>query len=270
MAYPVRTVASALIGAYHTRYRKTPCPKQLEKLLYYAEGHHLATTGTALFNEEIQAWAEGPVCPSTKPVYGGAKKYQPIPLPKSIPALNKSAYASVLVAVALFGSLDADVIGEKTHTEAPYVQTWDNGHGRNNVIPEELMKEFFRNHEIVTTPMTILNESNLISQGVTIDRTAMVTSYLKKHPHLEPFLNALLRHAQSEIEGPKEITVELYEDAEIDYRYLNVLVRKEDFTNLGEQLDHIWEATFNEIKPDLSKGTVNLMTDFCQPKLAVA
>lgn len=271
MAYPVRIVATALIGAFHTRYGTTPCPKQLEKLLFYAEGHHLATTGEALFNEEIQAWDEGPVCPSAKPVYGGAKKYQKIPLPKSnFSALNTAATASVLIAVALFGNLDADVIGEKTHTEAPYVQTWNNGLGRNNVIAEDLMKEFFRTHEIVTTPMTILNENTLIAQGVTVDRTSMVTEYLAKHRHLEPFLNALLRHVQTEIAGPKEITVELYEDAEIDYRYLNILVRKEDFKDLGEQLDHVWENTFNEVKPNLSQGTVNLMTDFCQPRLAVA
>lgn len=270
MAYPVRMVAEALIGAYHSRYGKTPCPKQLEKLLYYAEGHHLATTGTPLFDEDIQAWEQGPVCPKVLPVYGGVKKYDPIPLPKIIPALHKTAIASIVIAVALFGKLDADIIGEKTHTEAPYAQTWDGGLGKNKVIPEQTMREFFKTHEIVTTPMTIIDDKSLISQGVAIEQSDVVADYLRAHPHLEPFLNELIQRAQTEIAGAKEITVEVYQDPEIDHRYLNVLVRQAKCAELGTALDIIWENTFNKLKPNLMNGTVNLMTDFCPPKTVAA
>jgi uncharacterized phage-associated protein len=31
------------------------------KLLYYAQGHHLAERGAPLFDDEIQAWSHGPV-----------------------------------------------------------------------------------------------------------------------------------------------------------------------------------------------------------------
>lgn len=270
MAYPVRTVATVLVAAYHSRYGKTPCPKQLEKLLFYADGHHLATTGEALFNEEIQAWEEGPVCPNAMPAYHGAKKYQPIPLVNPTAVLSRTAIASIVIAIALFGSLDADDIGEKTHTEAPYVQTWNNGAGRNNVIPEDIMKDFFRTHEIVTTPMTLLNDNYLISQGVSIERETAVLDYLKKHLHLEPFLNALIRRAQTEIAGAKQIVVELYEDPEINHPYLNVLVRKTENDSLGFELDTIWEKTVDDLKPDLRNGSVNLMTDFRPPQEAAA
>ena len=238
----------------------------MEKLLFYAEGHHLATTGNALFNEEIQAWEEGPVCPNALPAYGGAKKYQPIPLSNPIPTVSLAAISSITIAISLFGKLDADQIGEKTHTEAPYLQTWNNGLGRNHVIPEEFMKDFFKNHEITTTPMTTLHENTLITQRVSIENEGAVLDYLKNHSHLEPFLNALIRRAQTEIGGEKEITVELYEDPEIDHRYLNVLVRQPEYNELGAQLDRIWDTTFQELKPNLRNGTVNLMTDFCQPK----
>lgn len=35
--------------------------KKLHKLLYYCQGHHLATFGRPLFNETISAWDMGPV-----------------------------------------------------------------------------------------------------------------------------------------------------------------------------------------------------------------
>lgn len=37
---------------------------KLNKLLYYAQGAYLARTGRPLFNEQIEAWAYGPVVPS--------------------------------------------------------------------------------------------------------------------------------------------------------------------------------------------------------------
>lgn len=45
---------------------------KLQKLLYYAQGFHLAVYGEPLFEEEIQAWAHGPVIPS---VYNRLKRY---------------------------------------------------------------------------------------------------------------------------------------------------------------------------------------------------
>jgi uncharacterized phage-associated protein len=35
--------------------------KKLHKLLYYCQGHHLATFGLPLFDESISAWDMGPV-----------------------------------------------------------------------------------------------------------------------------------------------------------------------------------------------------------------
>ena len=36
---------------------------KLQKLLYYAQGHHLAEAHQPLFAEQIQAWSHGPVVP---------------------------------------------------------------------------------------------------------------------------------------------------------------------------------------------------------------
>ena len=54
---PAATVAAAL------RARLTPAPGdvKLHKLLYYAQGWHLARTGRPLFPEAVEAWTDGPV-----------------------------------------------------------------------------------------------------------------------------------------------------------------------------------------------------------------
>lgn len=36
---------------------------KLQKLLYYAQGHHLANSGNPLFRDSIEAWSHGPVVP---------------------------------------------------------------------------------------------------------------------------------------------------------------------------------------------------------------
>lgn len=37
---------------------------KLQKLLYYAQGHYLASGGEPLFDDRIEAWSHGPVVPS--------------------------------------------------------------------------------------------------------------------------------------------------------------------------------------------------------------
>jgi uncharacterized phage-associated protein len=42
---------------------------KLQKMLYYAQGWHLAVNGSALFPDSIEAWIHGPVVPSVYQVY---------------------------------------------------------------------------------------------------------------------------------------------------------------------------------------------------------
>lgn len=44
---------------------------RLQKMLYFAQGWHLARYGTPLFDDEIEAWQYGPVVPSVYNAYSG-------------------------------------------------------------------------------------------------------------------------------------------------------------------------------------------------------
>jgi uncharacterized phage-associated protein len=37
---------------------------KLQKILYFAQGHHLGRFGSELFTDDLQAWAHGPVVPA--------------------------------------------------------------------------------------------------------------------------------------------------------------------------------------------------------------
>ncbi len=45
---------------------------KLQKLLYYAQGHHLGTSRSPLFNDQIEAWSHGPVVASVYRAYKDA------------------------------------------------------------------------------------------------------------------------------------------------------------------------------------------------------
>ena len=44
---------------------------KLQKLAYYSQAYSLATTGYPLFNEDFQAWRNGPVCPELFALHRG-------------------------------------------------------------------------------------------------------------------------------------------------------------------------------------------------------
>ena len=52
---------------------------EVQKLLFFLEGWHLATVGDSLFDEEFQAWANGPVI---KTVYERLLRYSAHSIPK--------------------------------------------------------------------------------------------------------------------------------------------------------------------------------------------
>jgi uncharacterized phage-associated protein len=113
---------------------------KLQKLLYYAQGFHLALYGDALFPEEIKAWQHGPVVES---VYHQYKQYGAgaIPIPK-IP--DFSIYTPEIRELLdeiynVFGQFSAWKLRNLTHDEPPYLQTKPG-----EEISRECMKEYFK------------------------------------------------------------------------------------------------------------------------------
>jgi uncharacterized phage-associated protein len=112
---------------------------KLQKLLYYAQGFHLAMQGKSLFTDSILAWKHGPV---VRPIW---LKYKPcgfnaIARPKKYdPHDYAPEVREVLDAVyATYGQFTAKRLEQMTHEEPPWQKT-----RRNSTISVVLLQDYF-------------------------------------------------------------------------------------------------------------------------------
>ena len=93
---------------------------KLQKLLYYAQGFHLAVYNKPLFEESIQAWQHGPV---VSEVYQKFKNYgsNAIPLPGIINLELDAKTREFLDEIyGTFGQFSAWKLRDMTHEEPPW------------------------------------------------------------------------------------------------------------------------------------------------------
>lgn len=111
---------------------------KLHKLLYYCQGHHLATCGEPLFRETISAWDMGPVVASLwKQESSGV-------MPTSGAPLNEAQLNTVGYVLSRYGALTGTDLAHLTHSETPWQRA--NAHrppGGTSRIREEWIKEYF-------------------------------------------------------------------------------------------------------------------------------
>lgn len=115
MAVPARDIAAALrdrlpgVGI-----------KKLHKLLYYCQGHHLATFGKPLFAETISAWDMGPVVGT---FWREEKDDAPS---ESVGArsddLGEAELNTVGYIVSRYGGLTGTDLEHLTHSETPWIE----------------------------------------------------------------------------------------------------------------------------------------------------
>ena len=112
---------------------------KLQKLLYYAQGFHLAMFDKPLFHEAIKKWVHGPVVPQVYHIY---KEYGSGPIPVTAVPLEdyeESVREFLDEVFTVYGQFSATKLRNMTHGEPPWLQTADN-----EVISHDLMKQFFK------------------------------------------------------------------------------------------------------------------------------
>lgn len=93
---------------------------KLQKLLYYAQAWSLVLLKKPMFNEEIQAWAHGPVVPEVYRIYS-TYKMDNIPAPEDCPEGIEEDYKEVLQEVMqTYGIYEAKYLEKLTHQEEPW------------------------------------------------------------------------------------------------------------------------------------------------------
>jgi uncharacterized phage-associated protein len=113
---------------------------KLQKLVYYAQGFHLALHDEPLFRERIEAWAHGPVVPD---LYHALKKFGAAAVTfdgefntDTFSATEKELLNEIY---SVFGQFSASRLRNITHQEPPWIET-PSGHE----IPLDLMRTYFK------------------------------------------------------------------------------------------------------------------------------
>lgn len=113
--YPAHVAVSAHVIAAELR-RRLPGlgTKKQHKLLYYCQGHHLATFGEPLFHESISAWDMGPVVGQLW--FEERSGQQPMELEQ----LDEAQLNTIGYVLSRYGALSGADLEHLTHSEAPW------------------------------------------------------------------------------------------------------------------------------------------------------
>ena len=111
---------------------------KLQKLLYYAQGFHLALYNAPLFDEGVFAWQHGPVVPS---IFQAFKEYEKdaLPRPAVVPDLDKQTTELLDEVYQVYGQFSAWKLRNMTHDEPPWSETPAGGE-----ISRDLLREYFK------------------------------------------------------------------------------------------------------------------------------
>jgi uncharacterized phage-associated protein len=91
---------------------------RLQKLVYYAQALHLATTGGPLFSDRIEAWTNGPVVPTLYQRHRG--DYRVKTVSGRSDRLDDSALRSVETMLDYYGDQSSSWLVNQVHLEEPW------------------------------------------------------------------------------------------------------------------------------------------------------
>ncbi len=119
---------------------------KMQKLVYYAQGIHLAMFDKELYSEEIKAWEHGPVIPSLYHEFKscGRGAIEPNFESFSIDIFTKEQKEMLEDVYNTFGQFSAWMLRNMTHEERPWVESTKNGTLRGSTVDKSLLKEYFK------------------------------------------------------------------------------------------------------------------------------
>jgi len=120
---------------------------KLQKLTYYCQAWSLAWDEEPLFEEEFQAWANGPVCPELFVAHRGKYKLDDDFLEAYAGyEFNQDQLDTIEAVIEHYGEKSPNYLSELTHKERPWKETRGNiplGDSCDEVISKELMQEYY-------------------------------------------------------------------------------------------------------------------------------
>lgn len=119
---------------------------KLEKLVYYCQAWSLAWDGVPLFDEEFQAWANGPVCPELFASHRGIFWLEKDYYDQYEYEFSDEQIETMDSVLSSYGDKTPQWLSELTHKERPWRETRvgiSPGESCDRVILKELMQEYY-------------------------------------------------------------------------------------------------------------------------------
>lgn len=122
---------------------------KLQKLCYYAQAWSLAWTEQPLFEEDFQAWANGPVAPVLFAQHRGKFSVSESDFPsnlESLPNLTEDEKDTINKVLEFYGKFEPYELREQTHSEQPWkIARGDtpDGASSSNLISKDSMGDFY-------------------------------------------------------------------------------------------------------------------------------
>lgn len=122
MVNPLNVAEYFIVRAYEDEEDTGMTNLKLQKLLYYAQSLHLALLDEPLFEERMQAWRNGPVCPSAYHYYSNYEANQlPIPLGEAFSKIPDESREVLEEVWNNFKHHSAERLSAMSHSESPWL-----------------------------------------------------------------------------------------------------------------------------------------------------
>lgn len=175
MVSPLDVARYFIFRAYEDGRESLMTNMKVQKLLYYTQSLYLALFDEPLFDDEIQAWRYGPVCPPAYRFYSKFEAEQlPIPDKTDLLRIPEDVQNLLDEVWEYFGELHAYYLSDMTHLEFPWKKA------RKGLPAKAASQE-----PILLSDMQVLGQEKLIE----IERS---------HPVFQKALPLLLKDAFSE------------------------------------------------------------------------
>lgn len=119
---------------------------KLQKLCYYSQAWALVWDDSPLFDEDFQAWANGPVCPELFHKTKGKYSVSAADETGGDNDLTEDQKDTIQQVLSYYGPHDAQWLSRLTHLEDPWIQAREGvplGAGCNNIITKESMAMYY-------------------------------------------------------------------------------------------------------------------------------
>ncbi|MCP3388894.1 DUF4065 domain-containing protein [Bradyrhizobium sp. CCGB12] len=107
------------VAKYILKKQGTVSAWKLQKLVYYSQAWSLVWDGRPMFNERIEAWANGPVCPDLYAQHRGQFMVSDIKYGDP-DKLDKDAKETIDGVLSYYGDKSPQWLSDLTHAESPW------------------------------------------------------------------------------------------------------------------------------------------------------